>query len=50
VAPTVIHAVLAEKFLTGQMLDEETLEQTARLAMDAARPIADIRSAADYRA
>jgi xanthine dehydrogenase iron-sulfur cluster and FAD-binding subunit A len=50
VAPTVIHAGLAEKFLTGQMLDEETLEQTARLAMDAARPIADIRSAADYRA
>jgi xanthine dehydrogenase iron-sulfur cluster and FAD-binding subunit A len=50
VAPTVIHAVQAEKFLTDQMLDEDTLEQTARLAMDAARPIADIRSTADYRA
>jgi len=50
VAPTVIHAAQAEKYLAGQMLDEETLERTASLAMDAARPIDDIRSAADYRA
>jgi xanthine dehydrogenase iron-sulfur cluster and FAD-binding subunit A len=50
VAPTVIHAEQAEKYLAGRMLDEESLEQTARLAMDAARPIDDIRSAADYRA
>jgi xanthine dehydrogenase iron-sulfur cluster and FAD-binding subunit A len=50
VAPTVIHAAQAEKYLAGQMLDEETLERTARLAMEAARPIDDIRSGADYRA
>jgi len=50
VAPTVIHATQAEEVLAGQTLDEETCKRTARLAMDAARPIDDIRSAADYRA
>jgi xanthine dehydrogenase iron-sulfur cluster and FAD-binding subunit A len=50
VAPTVIHAAQAEIFLAGQILDEATLERSSRLAMDAARPIDDIRSAADYRA
>jgi xanthine dehydrogenase iron-sulfur cluster and FAD-binding subunit A len=50
VAPTVIHAVAAEEFLIGHLLDEKTIEETARLAMEVARPIDDIRSAADYRA
>jgi xanthine dehydrogenase iron-sulfur cluster and FAD-binding subunit A len=49
VAPTIIHAVEAEKFLTGQVLDPKTIEQAAKLAMQAARPIGDVRSSADYR-
>jgi len=49
VAPTVIHAAQAEEYLAGQTLDDETIEKAARLAMEAARPIDDVRSAADYR-
>jgi xanthine dehydrogenase iron-sulfur cluster and FAD-binding subunit A len=49
VAPTVIHATGAEEFLAGKYLDDETIEQASRLAMNAARPISDIRSPADYR-
>jgi len=49
VAPTVIHAAQAEEYLSGQVLNEETLGQAASLAMNAARPIGDIRSTADYR-
>ena len=49
VAPTIIHAVEAEQFLAGKVLDPETIEQAARLAMQAARPIGDVRSSADYR-
>jgi xanthine dehydrogenase iron-sulfur cluster and FAD-binding subunit A len=49
VAPTVIHATAAEDFLVGQTLSDEIIEQAARLAMDAAQPIDDFRSAADYR-
>ncbi len=49
VAPTVVHARQAEDYLNDKPLDEETVEQAARLAMDAARPIDDFRSSADYR-
>src|SRR3989304_3516197 len=49
VAPTVIHAAAAEEYLAGQALVEETIERTARLGMDAVRPIDDVRSSADYR-
>lgn len=49
VAPTVIHARPAEASLVGRVLDEEAVEQAARLAMTAARPIDDFRSTAGYR-
>jgi len=50
VAPTIIHAVDAEAYLVGRTLDESTIEEAARLAERAARPIGDVRSSADYRA
>ena len=49
VAPTVIHATGAEEFLAGKYLDDETIERASRLAVEAAHPIDDIRSPADYR-
>jgi xanthine dehydrogenase iron-sulfur cluster and FAD-binding subunit A len=49
VAPTIIHAPQAEAFLTGQTLDEAVIARAAELAMQAARPIDDVRSSADYR-
>jgi carbon-monoxide dehydrogenase medium subunit len=50
VAPTIIHAVQAEAFLIGRQLDDAIIEEAARLAEQAARPIDDVRSPADYRA
>jgi xanthine dehydrogenase iron-sulfur cluster and FAD-binding subunit A len=50
VAPTVIRASQAEEYLAGQTIDDDIIEQTARLAMQAAQPIDDVRSGADYRA
>jgi xanthine dehydrogenase iron-sulfur cluster and FAD-binding subunit A len=49
VAPTIIHAAQAETYLAGRSLDESSLEEAARLAEQAARPIGDVRSSADYR-
>lgn len=49
VAPTIIHAEEAEYFLKGKSLDEAVIEQAATLAMQAAHPIDDLRSSADYR-
>ncbi len=49
VAPTIIHAVEAEQYLSGKKLTVETIEAAAKLAMQAARPISDIRSSAAYR-
>ncbi len=49
VAPVIIHAVQAEKFLTGKILNEETIQAAARLAMDSATPISDVRASAAYR-
>lgn len=49
VAPTIIHAAEAEKYLLGKVLSDEVLAQTAELAERAARPISDVRSPADYR-
>jgi carbon-monoxide dehydrogenase medium subunit len=49
VAPTIIHADQAEAYLVGQTLDETTIAKAAELAMQAARPIDDVRSSADYR-
>jgi carbon-monoxide dehydrogenase medium subunit len=49
VAPTIIHAAEAETYLTGKKLTGDVIAQAAELARQAARPIDDIRSSADYR-
>lgn len=49
VAPTIIHAEQAEAYLAGAVLDQESIEQAARLATEAAQPIDDVRSSGDYR-
>jgi len=49
VAPTIIHADAAEKYLTGKQLTDDVIEEAARLTMDASRPIDDIRGSAAYR-
>jgi xanthine dehydrogenase iron-sulfur cluster and FAD-binding subunit A len=49
VAPIIIHASEAEKYLEGKRLTEEVLKHTAKLAINAAAPIDDVRSSADYR-
>jgi len=49
IAPTIIHAAQAEAYLVGRTLDENTIEESARLAEQAAHPIDDVRSSADYR-
>lgn len=50
VAPTILRAGQAEALLAGRPLDESGIEEAARLAVNAARPIDDVRSPADYRA
>lgn len=49
VSPTIIHAQEAEKYLGGKMLTEEVITEASRLAMEASRPIDDIRGSAAYR-
>ncbi|MBC8508420.1 MAG: FAD binding domain-containing protein [Chloroflexi bacterium] len=49
VAPTIIHAPEAEEYLKGRQLDGDTIDETARLTMEASRPIGDIRGSAVYR-
>jgi xanthine dehydrogenase iron-sulfur cluster and FAD-binding subunit A len=49
VAPTIIHAEEAEQYLAGKELTEEVITEAARLAMEAAHPIDDIRGSAAYR-
>ena len=49
VAPRIIHAVDAENYLTGKELSEDIITEAGKLAMDASRPIDDIRGSAAYR-
>ncbi|MBS1253353.1 MAG: Carbon monoxide dehydrogenase medium chain [Anaerolineales bacterium] len=49
VAPTVIRAPQAERVLVGSVLDDDAIDETARLASRAARPIDDLRGTAEYR-
>jgi len=49
VAPTIIHAEEAEKYLAGKELTDEIINKAARLAMEASTPIDDIRGSAAYR-
>jgi carbon-monoxide dehydrogenase medium subunit len=49
VAPTIVAAQEAQQFLIGKTLDDAAIEQAARRAMNAARPIDDIRGTVEYR-
>jgi xanthine dehydrogenase iron-sulfur cluster and FAD-binding subunit A len=49
VAPTIIRATDAESYLTGKTLTDAVFEEAARLTMNAAKPIDDIRGSAAYR-
>lgn len=49
VAPTIVHAAEAEAWLVGKPLTPETMAEAAELALNAARPIDDIRASAEYR-
>jgi carbon-monoxide dehydrogenase medium subunit len=49
VAPTIIHADGAEQYLEGKQLTDEVIEEAAHLAMNASKPIDDLRGSAAYR-
>jgi xanthine dehydrogenase iron-sulfur cluster and FAD-binding subunit A len=49
VAPTIIRALAAEKYLQGQQLSDTVIRQAAHLAASAPTPIDDVRSTAAYR-
>ncbi|MBT3337409.1 MAG: 2Fe-2S iron-sulfur cluster binding domain-containing protein [Anaerolineae bacterium] len=49
VSPVIIHAEEAETYLVGKELSEDVIAEAANLAMQAARPIGDIRGSAEYR-
>jgi carbon-monoxide dehydrogenase medium subunit len=49
VAPSIIHARNAEAFLKGREIGEASILEAARLAMEEARPIDDLRGSAAYR-
>jgi carbon-monoxide dehydrogenase medium subunit len=49
VAPTIVRAPQAEYTLVGKPLTEAQITEAARLAVDASRPVDDIRGSAAYR-
>jgi len=49
VAPTIIHALEAEAYLNGKVLNPDVIGEASRLAAEAATPISDIRATASYR-
>ena len=49
VAPTIVRAVEAERFLQDRLLDEAVIERASELAAGASRPIDDLRGSAKYR-
>lgn len=49
VAPTIVKSSEAEAYLLGKKLSDEVIETASRLAMNAAKPIDDLRSTAEYR-
>ncbi|MGC9400157.1 MAG: FAD binding domain-containing protein [Anaerolineae bacterium] len=49
VAPTIVRATEAETMLKGQTLDDELIDAAAKAAVEAARPIDDVRGSAWFR-
>jgi carbon-monoxide dehydrogenase medium subunit len=49
VAPTIVRALEAERSLVGRTLTGAAIQEAARLATGAARPVDDIRAPAGYR-
>jgi len=49
VAPTIVHAREAEKYLKRKKLDAHVIERASDLAVQAAQPIDDLRGSANYR-
>jgi carbon-monoxide dehydrogenase medium subunit len=49
VAPTIIHATKAEKFLQNKKINNKNIALAAELTMKAATPIDDVRGSAAYR-
>jgi carbon-monoxide dehydrogenase medium subunit len=49
VGPTNIRAAEAEEALTAQSLDDEAIEEAARLAASAAQPRTDVRGTEEYK-
>lgn len=49
VAPTIVHAEEAEKYLLGKRLEDHVIREAADLAIRAAKPISDVRGSAGYR-
>ncbi len=49
VSQVILHAEAAEKFLAKKKLNDKNIAQAAELAMQAARPIDDVRGSAAYR-
>ncbi len=48
-APTIVRATGAERFLRGKTLDTATRREAARVALDDASPIGDVRGSKNYR-
>jgi carbon-monoxide dehydrogenase medium subunit len=49
VAPTIVRATDAERFLTGKILTRDVIEHAGTLAAQTIAPISDIRGSAEYR-
>lgn len=49
VAPTIVNAKEAERYLTGKKLTSEVIKEAGSLAAEAAIPISDLRASASYR-
>ena len=49
VGVTAIKATAAEEFLQGKAASDENIKEAARLAAEAAQPIADVRGSEDYK-
>ncbi len=49
VAPTIIRAENAERFLTGKVLTREVMARAGALAAQTISPISDVRGSAEYR-